>query len=447
MLALPIMVLLNLHRGIDFSDAGYYLINTWRFAEVDGEVTQFGVVWRLLPLPESIYWSRVALNLLLLGAGGFLAHAAWSLVWPAAPRGFWARLPVWSFGAGGASLYYLSWTPDPSYNSIALLLSMLLTAMGFQIAAQIRALGDFKFYHAAIAGGLLLMLAVARQPTALVMAAVLPLTVLALGRPSLRVVLRLAAGGLSGAVIYVLLTSLLVEPFTTTLGRMLNGLEFFEDGGHDYAYLNTLFWTSVGAVIWSNMIPFAGLTAGLAAAYWARLSDNCRYCAPVGGVLSAASLLFILGDFLIAVKWFGHVDIRAMTNVFFVFSPAVIAAVAFAGVVSIRRPAPVDFKPLSITVLALCGAWFAQFFLTSNAWHHFASYSAVFPVLALLLAASRIDDGKVAWRAGAAILLTASLHAAVWRHAEAKPYRLAAPLNGQALATPIRGGASRIQAS
>ena len=443
-LVLPAMVLLNLHRGVEFSDAGYYFINTWRFAEVDGEVTQFGVVWRLLPLPESIYWNRVALLFLLLGAGGFLAHAAWSLVWPGAARRLWDRLPVWSFGAGGAALYYFGWIPDPSYNSIALLLSMLLTAMSFRIAAQLRAAGDVAMVNAVIAGGLLLMLAVARQPTALVMAALLPLVVVALGRPSFRVIVRLAAGGLLGGALYVVLTSLLVEPFTTTLGRMLNGLAFLEDGGHDYHSLHRAFWAGVGGVVWAHKIAFAGLTAGLMFACWGRLFDNCRYCAALGAVLPPASLFLMLGDFLIGGQGFERIDMQAMANVLFAFSPAVAVAALFAGAVSVWRPGAIDFKPFSVTIMALLGAWFAQFFLTSNAWHLFASYTAVFPVLALLLASARIEDGAVTWRAGAAICLALALHGAVWRHAEAKPYRLAAPLSGQTLATPLRDGAEKI---
>ena len=224
-LVLPTTVLVNLHRGMDFSDAGYYYASIYQLDQIGMQTTQFGTVWNLLHLPESIVINRAVLFLLLMLSGALLSRSIIRLCedrfQDPVDR---ALLTLCSISA--VATFYVHWIPDPSYNSIGYLLNILVMSLNFQLVWKLKKAEPVNLkWEASTLGFLLIALALTRPPTASMLAVHLAVVVLAVGRPGLDACKRMVLWGLVGACGFVLLTSILVEPITATLDRIGGGLE------------------------------------------------------------------------------------------------------------------------------------------------------------------------------------------------------------------------------
>jgi hypothetical protein len=448
LLIVPGLILINLNRGIDFSDSGYYALSIRHLAEITNSASQFGTVWRLLPLPDSVYGNRIAIALLMAVSLGHLLGAMRALAWPQSGQHLSDRLANWIAGAATASLYYFYWVPDPSYNSVALCLNAAALAEGFYLTRKLREGQRASAWRIGCSGFILLLLALTRPPTALGIGLILSAFVLTVARPNGRDIARLALFGLAGGAAAVAVISVLVEPITVSIARMEMALAHKFETGLSHADLFAQLQTSLSdnfsrqaGLAFALAVGIGLLTARLPATWPERYQKSTNW---LGAALSFGALAWLVWSLYVQSDRFAAINLGQLAD-----SLSVIAGAGFAGIILpiiaglVWRQKSANGL-LAAIILALLGAWGSQVAMTMNDWYLHAAQFAVFPLAILFVICMKPGDApaRLVRLASLAVLLVFQLMA--WQHMSQNPYRLPTPLAQQLMPTPLRGGASTL---
>ena len=444
-LGLPVFVLGNLDRGLEFSDTGFYLLNLRQFDQIDASTTLFGTVWRLLPLPDDIFWNRLALLLLLGAAAIFAIDRARNLIWPDAGTDWIDRVPVWCFVIGAVSIQYFYWTPDPSYNAITLALSLSLLGLSFAIIESFRSARRPPASTLALAGALLFLLALTRAPSAAVTGLACGLLAVLLARPGLKPLLRALAWGIAGSAIAAIALTILVEPIWVSLARMRAGLDIGFDTGLSHQELISRLGDDLGTLIQTHSLSIIGLSICLALTGPLLQNQRAVSLRWAAGLMALVILAGQGGD--LVRQSFNSEPPITLTKlgdlVYVVGASALLATLIRFGcsVYSGRDRAAVPMFGISICLVLV---WFGQVVLSTNDLYSFAALFAVYPLLGLVLLC--LDQGKLRGEPVALFcfaVLFISCGATTW-HISRQPYRLPTPLAQQSEPVRLRDGRSRI---
>jgi len=444
LLILPVMILLNLHRGLDVSDTAFYHMSLAEREQMDSLTTQFGVVWGLLPFEENILFLRWVNYIALISSGAYAFISAFKVfeIDEAPNTKFLIFLGL--FGAGSTSLYYIFWLPGPSYNSLALALNLGLIGTAAALVHRLRNKRSI-FIITMSSGAMIIALTLTRAPTALFTGVSLCTFVLALARPSFRTTFKIIGASMLGGTIFLLLTSVLVEPFWITFERILAGAKLTNDIGftpplglkskilYQHAIKN---WRADWLfILLASLVGIADLNLKTAKIRkLLRISSLVLAVIGVGRIIWP-TLMTIASDINVTV-----VDV-SKTAASVLGASFLIALLRFdsSSEKGDRRNAAV----LCLLILALTAISVGQVFGSNNNWFQFSGAFPVFSILALTLAlcAGRAQRG-VNYRFGILCLVGLPLQFAVWKAASEVPYRLPGELNEQVVRTEIRGGKS-----
>jgi hypothetical protein len=446
LITFPIYILFNLNKGLELSDTGYYYNSIEYFSDVVSSITQFGVFWNMLPIPDGIWANRVALWILLTSGGAAAALATWSAFWPQQALTVQEKVMIAAWGSGASCLYYFWWLPDPSYNGLAIGLSLILLAIAMNVARRTER-HDTPRNLVAVAGFLIVGLALVRPPTALVVGCVLAAFVL-LQRPSPSAIVRIGLAALAGAIGYLIMTSILVEPFPVTLSRLLVAAEYRHEFGYDTASVVSRLraqWSEYRTVVVENALPILGAGVALGAA--GAISK--------GGPWSVAARLFasLIAVGCTAVILTPLLESLANSNAGTLRDTSeVLLQVYTAAIICVLTRLAINFRCGAVPIiLRLLGAvalmtvmLHAQ--LIGSASSNLLARWIVVGVFAFLLIGLCLmpKDGRFRLSTGA-VLAVSTLLTAQWAAALAatqNPYRLGTPLSAQTVRTEIRGGES-----
>lgn len=444
--AFPVFILFNLNRGLDVSDTGYYYNSITSYEEVRHSVTQFSIFWNLLPIPDTIWAHRVVMWLLLVLGGTAAALTTWSAVWPGIRRTLQERSVIGALGAGATCLYYFWWLPDPSYNSITLSLSLFLLAIALHTVRKLTD-GRPSLGLVSVAGFLIVGLAIVRPPSALLVGVTLSTVVLA-HRPALKLVWRISLAALGGMIAFVLLSSIVVEPFTTTLTRLIVGAVEGQVSEHDMASAISRLLAQAPAyrdIILSNVWTIALAAAALATTYivkgnhrWAKTSRWISWLAVAG------CLVLILEPLRVSITQLQALRLGAVSPILLLLFSVASFSILLRSVFLLRGGFNYQIGVLLGAVVLFLALLYAQIF-GSGTGDLLARWTLVgvfaFLVIGLSLTPAdgrfRLSPGPVL---GVVALLT--LQGTSWIAATQNPYRLDGALSAQSYRTEIRGGAS-----
>ena len=442
----PVLIGINLHRGLDMTDSAFYLLSISENSQVYATTTQFGTVWGLLPFRENILLLRWSNFLLLCTAGSFAATSVFKLYRPDIKEQIIPTTFLSLWGAGSTLLFYSFWLPDPSYNTLALALNLGLIAAASQIIHNLRN-GRPSLWSIISAGAMIFALGLTRPPSALFTGVTLVILVLLLGRPNWNTVLRLMILSVVGAVLMTILLSITVEPIWITIGRMQAGVAASAEIGNS---------TPV-AIKWADM---RGRMFGVWKDDWLWIS-----------LISAIGLLLphpIKDRKAIVIKWALYIlaglglvglmvpllhklRVNKVATLYDISEPlcSLITATFIIAIVrlilAIKRPNRQPAVTTLFTVTAIVPIILGQVFGTGNSWFPFAGLYAVLPLLMFgFILCSVEKDSKFTPMIGALVAVTLVFQATVWVRASQNPYRLNGTLADQTIRTSIRAGRSHL---
>jgi hypothetical protein len=439
----PIVIGLHLDRGIDVSDAGYYHASISYLHDNAMAVTQFGVIWNVLPLPETIWIRRLALLILVSLASGWMALEALAL---AGSTGRYAtpladRLIFAGIGLGAGTFYASLWLVDPSYNAMAVGLSCGLVALALRYANH----SAQAVVSLVIAGILIVFLLYARQPTAAAIGLILASFVVIMVRPDLPRLAGITGLAVLGMVIGVGLIWIRVEAPSVSLDRFEAGLELAEVLARDINQLDRL-------------QHFLGALGALAARHWYLLALAFAAFAapghlkPVRSRLGRLALAALPGMSLVTVVAWQLADLPDRASAQYAFQSQV---AALAGLMAVaiglgclvgarsRRQRRLAMRRLGIVIVLVLSA-VAVIYWTGSLWFPRLSIVAVMPILALLVAAYTPHRFRFAVHAVAIVVVTAMVQLVAWQAMSMAPYRLDGSLQAQRVSTPLRHGQSTL---
>ncbi len=430
---LPLLILLNLQRGLDVSDTGHYYNTLSQFSDIRSMSTQYFLFWDMLPVGEGIYENRLWVFGLFFVAGGVfsLGVAQFLRLSPRTnPKDFAAVAIMWA----SVYLYYFWWLPDPSYNAVAVILLYALAGlvMGLTTLEQGRKLAVLSL----VTGFILAAFTVTRPSSAIVFIGLAAVFYTWFAQPlmSKRTLLVLGAG-LAGGLLFMLLAHMFVEPFSATLERQLGGLEmrqvrgrnknpvlaitrFMSDAGKGI----TLYWPFVTAIIGGAVLAMLKFTK----ARRTRLVFMCVSAAGFIGMAAKFSLTFRDGKF--------PRDTEISTYLLVLVLSLLVIQIARKLWAKSDDRRPWLGAGLWLLVLPYC-----YVFGTGNLWMKQSLLAGGFLVSAgvVMLIANRKE--LLFWSTSVlAVLLIVPF--GVYTTAQNKPYRLPKPLASQTIPVSIRNG-------
>lgn len=431
---LPLLVFLNLGRGLDLADTGHYYNTLSQFPDIQSLSTQYFLFWDMLPVGEGIYENRLWVFGLFFVAGGVFSLGVARFLRLSSrtnPTDFMAVAIMWA----SVYLYYFWWLPDPSYNAVAVILLYALAGlvMGLTTLEQGRKLTVWSL----VTGFILAAFTLTRPSSAIVFIGLAAVFYTWFARPifSKRTLVVLGAG-LVGGLLFMLLAHMLVEPFNATLERQLGGLEmrqvrarnknpvlaitrFISDTGKGFA----LYWPSVVAMVGGAVL--AALTY-----------------AKTGRSRSIFTLVSVAGFIGMAVKFsrtFKGAGIPRDTEIS-TYLLVLVLSLLMISIVRTRLLETEDKRSWLGAALWLLVLPYCYVFGTGNLWMKQSLFAGGFLVSAgiVMLIASRKQFPF--WKVcGLAALLMVPF--GVYTTAQNKPYRLPEPLAEQTTPVSIRGGA------
>lgn len=121
-LALLLLVGFNLHRGMEWSDEGLYLVSIQHPENLLSTPSDFGALFHpvFTALGKDVYALRLLAFGVLLGSGLLLTLSLLTLWRKHSPLSAGTTLAVSATLAAAPLAYYVNWTPTPSYNWLAL---------------------------------------------------------------------------------------------------------------------------------------------------------------------------------------------------------------------------------------------------------------------------------------------------------------------------------------
>lgn len=442
LLVLPTVVALNLHRGVEFSDTGYYHVSIGHMDQIDQQTTQFATAWNVLPIPDDMRWHRGVLWLLMHGAAAWTGLVLWRFARPDRPGGVPAAVLACAVAAGAASTFYVWWLPDPSYNSIGFALNLLVVGLG--VHGGLRLKSSSMPIGAAMASGYLLMaLLLIRPPTAVGLAAVTLVLLTAVGRPSLTDVWRLLGWSTVGVAAFAASTWLLSEPLTTTWARLEGGLarrEVLDRSGGLGASIRLFSQSLLAAIAGPGGVAATAVAIGLPMSG----SDGPAW-RRAGRVLAVLGLGGLLATF-VSTGGLSDPGVSALADLTGLLTAAI--AVSAAGLVFVRsRRTQADVLAgtdptrgvVALVAVAVLGAATAQVVGTTNSWWTHAVFFHGLTLLTLAFLVEAVGRNQHLLR-GAVVVTVLCVQAATWTHMVNHPYRLPAGLDEQTIPTPIRDG-------
>ncbi|MGJ8563548.1 MAG: hypothetical protein ACSHXY_08340 [Alphaproteobacteria bacterium] len=442
----PLLIGINLHRGLDMTDSAFYLLSISENAQVYATTTQFGTVWGLFPFRENVLLLRWSNFLLLCTAGGFATTSVFKLFHTDTPHQIISTIFLSLWGAGSTLLFYSFWLPDPSYNTLALALNLGLITAASHIIHNLRN-DHSSLWSIVLAGAMVFALGLTRPPSALFTGVTLVFLVLLLGRPSWNKVLRLMILSVVGAVLMIILLSVIVEPIWTTLGRMQAGVAASAEIGNSTPA--AIKWADMQGRIfgvwkdnwlWISLLSTIGLH--LPATKRGRKAIATKwalYTLAVLGLLGLmAPLLHKLREDKVATLYDMSEPLCSLLTAALIIA---IIRIVFAFKWPNRQPAVTTF----FTVIAIVPIILGQVFGTGNSWFPFAGLYAILPLLMFgFILCSVEKDFKFNPMIGALVVVTLVFQATVWVRASQSPYRLNGTLADQTIRTSIRAGRSHL---
>jgi len=447
----PIYLFLMLGRAIEPSDTGFYYANIAYPNRIETSVTQFGAIWKLLPLPDVIRWHRFANIALLFGSAAFASVMIARSRVPEAKLSWVMSTLTAVWGIAGASLYFQFWLLDPSYNSVAMTLVLALLGLSIAIGHAFKS-GRVPPVLFVIAGVLGAALILTRLPTAGLVAPILILIPLLIGRPKVANLLKSSALCLTGIALLLILVSVFVSPIPEIVRRIRYAFTITET--LNMALPISLHWERLeteATALFKQIGWIAIIAAGLLTVGAPKLSERK---AMSGGILVAywtalaSALLWpalpLMTDVLKGEIAYSTTEALAHYTAFLTLVTG-ITAVLLVPYSLFHRDRTGLAKAGLIAALTACLA--AHVMGSGNHWYYFASAFAVYPLLSLGLLLLRPNgslqgSNLIAGLLGGVIMI--AVQSASWATATTAPYRTVAPLSEQTVRTELRGGRSAL---
>lgn len=295
------------------------------------------------------------------------------------------------------------------------------------------------------AGALIVALAYTRAPSALFTGLTLSLFLIALARPTFKRLGQIIAVSFVGGALFVVLTSLIVEPVPRTFLRLGGGLErlalFAEDGALAQSF--DRFISTAAAAIGTQLVGLV-LVAG-ASLGWFTVHVSAKFGRVWARAASTAAVMLsvlVLGW----PQWARVVGseqvglLQQAQYAFPLFAGWALSAVAV-GVTTQSRSMLRLVAILGVIALV----WFGQAFGSSNNWFVFggglfASYGLLAVLTAVITMGARREVTPIIL--ASAILIGAQ--AIAWGAMTAHPYRLPLPLAQQTEPVSVRTASNRL---
>lgn len=441
-LLFPFLLITNIDRGFDLSDAAYYYLSIHHLDQISAQIEQVGAVWQLLSLPESIVVNRLALLCLMISASAWLTSEFARLHFVNQHSSPLNRLVILLCTAGAAPLYSAIWLPEPSYNTVSLLLSLSLIALSLRIT-RITKLGEKSGIAIAMAfGALSLLLSMTRQPNAAILIPTLVAFFLIIARPSPNQFLRLMGQALTGVLVGGLLVHFLVLPIPEIIIRVLRGLETWSDIGQITLNRSALFWSDSYTTWNTFFLPISAITLGyllLMQRYWQ--GYTLKIIALLLVQLAASWIVYELD----AHQAWTEPEFNARMGVLgFLIVTLVLLNTCLAIFVVEEKQRAQRFLIFAATLL-LTAAYIGQVVGAHSSWFISLSIHATYPALVLLLFSIGHLQSHGPCAVIPAVIGCLLLQFQAWNFMSNTPYRLGTPLQAQTETTKVRHGKSRLK--
>ena len=432
---LPVVVLLNLQRGLDLADTGHYYNTLSQFADIQSLSSQYFLLWDMLPIGEGVYENRLWVFWLFFVAGGVfsLGVARFLRLSPRAnPWDFTAVAVMWA----SVYLYYFWWLPDPSYNALAVILLYALAGLVKALTTLTQGRGLLVF--SLVTGFLLAVFAVTRPTSAIVFIGLAAIFYTVYAKPFLsKRTLMVLGAGLIGGVLFLLMAHIFVEPFGTTLERQLGGLEMRQVRGRDKSPLVSItrFFSDMGKGIilyW----PFVALIVGGGAIAVTKFVRG-KPIELILHLISSLGLLAIGLKFSLAFKGEHFARDTEISTYLLVVGLSILVVFVMRKFFGDNRKD--NDKPWLGAVLWLLVLPYCYVFGTGNLWMKQSLLAGGFTLSACIVVWLSLRKSMVmSWYVGvlAALLMVPF---GVYTVAQNKPYRLPTALAGQIVPVSIRG--------
>jgi hypothetical protein len=451
-LAMSTWILVFLPRGLEFSDTGFYYNSIFNLHDIDMQTTQFAVPLHLISFVESIFVHRVIVLIGLLGCAYAFVRAGHEYLVRARVAGWMWRVRYGALASLIVVPFYMIWVPDPSYNSLGFTMILTLFALAFRITTRFAGSATKCRTEFILAGITVCVLFLARPlAPAVVALAIVPLFLLS-ARPTLPEIVGAAGWCVAGALGYVLVQAILIEPPWVTVERIQGGLqrrELLARGAvlsNGFESFKTTFST-LFSIYWATLIPFVGALALV-------LSQQVlpRRWRGYSGLVVLAALF--LGLIIVQVR---HVDLMAamtqpwqaaLDNQPLSFALIVVAtiSVALAAAAGLLQRADLRLWLRECVLLAVgLTVCIAAFFGSASGWiAQFSFYSGT--ILAIIMLVAFNQPGSAS-RAAHVMLLFLMILAVFpfLKNAYQFPYRLPSSLGQQTEAAPAGRGLAMIR--
>ncbi len=435
---LPLLVFVNLGRGLDIADTGHYYNTLSRFSEIRSMSSQYYVLWNMLPIGEGVLENRLWVFGLFWLAGGVFSFGVirfFGLDYRKSPANLAAFLAIWA----SVYLYYFWWLPDPSYNAMAVILLYALSGLVLWLCAIARTgiAGKFFYGLALLTGFLLAGLVLSRATSAVLFFGLAVGFYLSQAKSAWSgMTLKLAGFGLLGGVLFLLLTHFAVEPLSVIWDRQMAGLEMRQIRGRHTDVFGAIsrFLRDIGV---ESRAYLPWIFASIAGAVFAGL--KYVQSKSVRQVLFVMSAIGFLG---MAVKFGTHYRDGQYPRDVEVSGYLLVLALVLLATLLLRHVFGGDKTVrgrIAILILLVMPYIFA--FGTGNLWLKQSLFSGGFLVAVCVLSLIFLRKSlPIYWHMSVLAALLCVPYS-VYQLAQNKPYRLPAPLSAQTTQISIRGGA------
>ncbi len=440
-LALMLTVFLNLRRGLELSDTGYYYNTLTYFDIIQSLSTQYFLFWKLLPVPDGLYAARVTVFFLLLSSGMVFGYGLFRIL--RLPREGWFSTAAFVMPVTGCMfVFYYWWIPDPSYNSLGLIEMLAVSGLVLLIIDRVSSGAPLNttLILSFAAGFSLAAFSVARPASAvLLLLASLCLYLLLIRKPLSATSVKLLLAGISGGLLFFALAHVFVEPLDQSLQRQLAGLEgrTFRHKNRNFAldirrYFAALEKGFVHYFPWDGLAMAGGILASL------RLQKIGRWRL-VFRLVFSVGILGMLAVF--AAKFFpdGHITKWEMSFYLAVLSWTL--AIVMIGI-TVLQPDDAGRRDWRFIAVMLFVLLLSFMFVvgTSNHWLLQSNWFSGFSIAMGLacLAGDKLTGNRI-WSLPVYLAYLAFIVSAFAFFIQT-PYRLARPLAQQTIPVKIRGG-------
>lgn len=434
----PAFVLLNLNRGLDLTDTGFYYLAIQNHPDVMSGPTLFGSIWSILPLPEKFHMHRLAVLGFLWLSAGFLANTLFSLYGDFKQR--LCRYSMIALSIGAISTFYTWWLPDPSYNSITLILIPAVLALAFKITRSLKIMRQTPQWSSFWLGLLLPALGLTRPQSAVLLGPCLLVFVLIFARPDWRQICRTSFYVMLGTGTLILILAVFVEPITVSWGRLYTGyvdrgiLEIDRSPGKAFFQ----FMENAKRIVVNKWPLTLGLIGGFllrngAENAYVKKRKDLKYAGEflVASVLVFASILFVS-------ETSGSQKLSLTNIAHFVFplvlGMMILLLIGIACGVFTKRT---DKLETDVALLLIIVALVAQVILSGNQWLKFSGWFAFYFLMTIIFYTKFRSPSETNWTFLSVIIVILAVQFAAFKQATQNPYGLRDNLFAQSILTPI----------